>query len=170
MFFTFAFLLPVIYLAIMPAVTLRRLHDTGRSARWLLRWLLLFHYASGMGIIAGIATLVGFSGDEWAALGFGLFAGGIWFLVGLVGMVVMTYFLTLPGTTGPNDYGADPLRPDVGSPDERTFEAGIAVASQSPGDKRNESITGEVGQVYCTQCGTPLQRDARYCINCGAGV
>jgi hypothetical protein len=124
----------------------------------------------GWGIIAGIATLVGFSGDEWAALGFGLFAGGIWFLVSLVGMVVMAYFLTLPGTTGPNDYGADPLRPDVGSPDERTFEAGIAVASQSPGDKRNESITGEVGQVYCTQCGTPLQRDARYCINCGAGV
>ena len=168
LFFTFAFLLPVIYLVSMPAVTVRRLHDTGRSALWLL---LCFGILLGWGIIAGLTILVGYTGDEWAALGLGLISGGLWSLVGMIGMVVMTYFLTLPGTTGPNNYGPDPLRPERGS--ERTpqpahaFAAAPESATSAVGDGDTATQTG---QRYCTQCGGQLQPEARFCTLCGMAV
>ena len=59
-----AVILPVVYLVVMPAVAARRLHDTGRSARWLLIPCVVI---LGWAIIVGIATLDGspFFDDGW---------------------------------------------------------------------------------------------------------
>ncbi len=166
LFFTFAFLLPVIYLVLMPAVTVRRLHDTGRSARWLL---FCFGILLGWGIIAGLTTLVGYTGDEWAALGLGLISGGIWTLVGMIGIVVMTYFLTLPGTTGPNYYGPDPVRPDLG--DARPPRPAGVYATPPQDDARTGADLAEApAHRFCTQCGMQMQPEARFCTVCGTAA
>jgi uncharacterized membrane protein YhaH (DUF805 family) len=78
------------------AVGAKRLHDRDRSAWWLLLffgapWLLV--------IIAGTAFVLG----VWLTIeicGLALFLIGVWAFI---------EFGCLPGTTGPNAYGPDPL-------------------------------------------------------------
>jgi len=79
------------------AVTVRRLHDTNRSAWWLL---LLVPYL--LVIVASIAAVR--SGGGLMALG----AVGILSLVGMVGAIVLIVFMCLPSTPGDNRYGPNP--------------------------------------------------------------
>ena len=83
-----ALLLPVLYLIIIPAVTVRRLHDTGRSARWLL---ICVGIVAGWGIIVGaVVSVASTSDDGWGAAILALFLGGLWVLVSLLGLAVLT--------------------------------------------------------------------------------
>ena len=77
------------------AVTVRRLHDTNRSGRWLSGLLAgVFIVAAVSAVIPGSATLI-IAGLLCVAAGATLFC-----------------FLVLPGSQGPNDYGADPYGTD----------------------------------------------------------
>ena len=82
------------------AVSVRRLHDTNRTGWWLL--VFLVPYALGIALLAyGAAT-----GQ------FGLLAiAGILSLIGFILAIVLLVFMCLPGTSGANDYGPDPLDP-----------------------------------------------------------
>jgi len=91
----------IVWLALLVptiAVQVRRLHDTNRSGWWLwIYWgpMLLSYVMS----IAGAAN----QSTGMAML------GGLLSLVSLIGLIVLIVFYCLPGTAGPNDYGADPL-------------------------------------------------------------
>lgn len=80
------------------AVGVRRLHDTNRSAWWLLLMVpyLFVMILSAMTLRAGVGGL--------AALG----TAGLLAIVGLVCAVVLLVFMVLPGTPGDNRYGANP--------------------------------------------------------------
>jgi uncharacterized membrane protein YhaH (DUF805 family) len=78
------------------AATVRRLHDTGRSG-----WLLLFYYITLVTLIV-LTIIVAASPDNYAAAAI--------CVIGLAGLgFLLIYFLSLPGTEGPNQYGDDPL-------------------------------------------------------------
>lgn len=80
--FTLALLVPV------AAVSVRRLHDIGRSGCWML--VLALPYATWLATTSGSAINSG-------AL--------LVFAVAALGLMVL---LVQPGTAGPNGYGADP--------------------------------------------------------------
>jgi uncharacterized membrane protein YhaH (DUF805 family) len=92
------------------AVGVRRLHDTNRSGWWLL--VMLVPYIIG-------AVLLG-AGAVSASTSL-LVSGGIAFLVGGIGAIVLLVWYCTAGTPGPNDYGDDPMSE---TPEElaRTFE------------------------------------------------
>ncbi|HEX3667352.1 MAG TPA: DUF805 domain-containing protein [Rhizomicrobium sp.] len=81
-------------------ITARRLHDTGRTASWVL--LLAVPWC--LSILAGLVALLSF-------FTFGLFGmlfvfAPIIALASLAAVVVLIYFCAQPGTPGPNEYGA----------------------------------------------------------------
>ena len=100
------------------AVSVRRLHDTGRSA-W---WLLLFPNAMLVSVVFVVVLFlvllpVAFGSD---IEGGDLIGALIMLIVGFalfVGCSILPLILCArPGTVGPNRYGPDPLNPapDVG--------------------------------------------------------
>lgn len=89
------------------AVGVRRLHDTNRTGWWLL--MPVVPYLLGIVLIlAGVAVIGSGSGG-----GFGTFAviGGVMVLAALAAGIALLIFLFLPGTVGPNRFGADPKDP-----------------------------------------------------------
>ena len=90
----FAVLVVLVVLAFWPslALAIKRLHDRNKSG-W---WLLLFWLAPS--IINAVGQTISSAAGTVAAL-----IGGI---IGIWGFVEIA---CLKGTTGPNDYGADPL-------------------------------------------------------------
>lgn len=87
------------------AVTVRRLHDTGRPG-W---WILLPIAALCLMFVFGGAAIVGGAAAGGAA---GMVAGaGLMMLFGLLALVadiVLIVFCALPGTPGDNQYGPNP--------------------------------------------------------------
>ena len=82
------------------AVAIRRLHDTDRAGWWVL-------IGFGPYLVAIAMMVIGFMTGQ-----FGLLAtGGLLMMVGFVGAIVLLVFMCLPGTSGPNKYGPDPLDP-----------------------------------------------------------
>lgn len=80
------------------AVAMRRLHDTDRTGWWLL--LPVIPYIIGLAIMLSAA----------ATQNLGMIAiGGIFTLIALIGAIVLLVFYCLPGTTGPNRFGPDPI-------------------------------------------------------------
>ena len=80
------------------AVWVRRLHDTGRSGRWML--LPVFPFASGI----GLALFVDAVGFFFVALGLLVLAGTILLFI------VLFVFAALPSFPGSNKYGLQPAR------------------------------------------------------------
>ena len=176
---TIAVLLPVVYLVVLPAATVRRLHDRGESAHWLLLCVAIL---LGWGLIVGGTFLYDLftNGDvSWDSFYFLMVFGGIWALMSLIGLLFLTIILALPGNVGPNRYGPDPLRPELGE----EWMPLPARANAVPPESDASSATGEnltslyplsepapASQPYCTQCGTQLQPDARFCTYCGTAV
>lgn len=124
------------------AVQVRRLHDMGRSAWWLL-------------LLVPPITIIG-----------------------VIVLLIMSIF---PGTPGPNRYGPDPLRPQrgpggfdyapPGDPDVYTpYDTDLTPPSYDDEPSIDTDPTEPEQRRYCTQCGTPLQQDARFCTYCGAAV
>ena len=83
-------------------ITARRLHDTGRTASWVLilavPWLL--------SILLGLIALASFFVFGLFALLMGL--AGIIGLVSLAAVILLIYFCAQPGNDGPNEYGPVP--------------------------------------------------------------
>jgi len=101
------------------ALLSRRLHDTGRSAWWMLLivpgGLSAFRSAAALIEAVGRAGAVGADRSPGVAdlLSAGAGGGALDLVVPLCGLVVGVITL-LPGQRGPNRFGADPLDPHVG--------------------------------------------------------
>ncbi len=80
------------------AISVKRLHDRGKSAGWLLLFVLLPIFleliAKQLGGSAIVLLLINLAISGWAFVELGL----------------------RPGTRGPNDYGPDPLQPVSDTP------------------------------------------------------
>lgn len=91
------------------AVFVRRLHDTGRSAWWLLILYAAPLIAFVFGVMGASVALVGaVDSNEGVTVG-GAILAGVALLIALAIEVVAIVFLASRGTTGPNKYGPDPL-------------------------------------------------------------
>ncbi len=96
------------------AVTVRRLHDTGRSAWWLLLQApgalapLMF-----IGSVMGVIEYAGQGSSEAAAAVMSTAAGGLLLLAiaGFCNMILLG-ILWMPGQFGENRFGPDPRDPD----------------------------------------------------------
>ena len=75
------------------AVATRRLHDTNRSAWWLL---LMVPY-----VISSVMAVRAMASGSMAELG----SAGLLAIIGLIGCLVLLIFMVLPGTSGANSYG-----------------------------------------------------------------
>jgi len=101
-------ILGLVFLALiipMIAVGVRRMHDTNRSGWWLLAPAV--PYLIGLALIFP-AIVSGAAGgvSPFNMASFGI--AGIFMLIGFVLAIVVFVFTVLPGTKGPNKYGADP--------------------------------------------------------------
>lgn len=84
----------------VPALLVRRFHDSGRSGAWV--WLAIFGFSiwlmrTAISSIWGLSARLGF--DAWTSL--------IDWLV-IVANLGTVLLALLPGTVGPNRFGADP--------------------------------------------------------------
>ena len=153
------------------AVMARRLHDTNRTAWWLL-----LHLVSGLGVALGLIFVIvalgfaygghlnmwGGGGEDYDGLITGLVIGAIISLVVGVGCAItLLVFFVLPGTVGPNRYGPDPLRPEqvMGGYRESLYDSKPAEPLPEQDPDRPQ---------FCPQCGMQLKRDAQFCAACGA--
>ena len=167
------------------AVTARRLHDSDRTAWWMLLYLVpivglmflvIFFFAT-----IGASALDPWSVNEvrWGILGLFFL---IWFLASIVSWIALLIFCILPGTAGPNRYGADPLQPqqDTGGLDyphpDHTYAppatSGYGTAGQLPPQTHSSAnpISDSGEHRYCTQCGMQMQPEAQFCTFCGTAV
>ena len=164
------------------AVTVRRLHDTGRSAWWLLIYVAII-IAIIVGLIVLIITLfagfgLGFSGgteSESDLVGAGLVVSALLFAVGVVGGLMLVVLCAQPGTNGPNRYGPNPLesQPVMGTyghadpgrpyPPQPLAEMETGAYTEAPPESSGP-------HQYCTHCGMNLQPEARFCTECGTAV
>lgn len=98
------------------AVQVRRLHDIDRSGWWLGGFYLLYLiYAVLMGsmIFRMLASMRGGNTPpDPSAFGAGFGIVGLIGLLQFVYMIVLIVFYCLPGTPGPNRFGADPYGRD----------------------------------------------------------
>jgi len=105
---SFNILVPVVALGLLLPMTglgVRRLQDTGRNGSLVWLWTII---TAVFQVIALFTALTGPMG----ALGFLYFFLSIGWLVSLADLVitvVLIYFWVQPGTSGPNQYGPDPL-------------------------------------------------------------
>ena len=98
------------------AVTVRRLHDTNRSAWWLmLQAPSVLAPISFGGAILGILGERGVSSAVAAQTFVSLAGGGLLLLLigGICNLILMT-LMWLPGTDGENRFGPDPRSPEAG--------------------------------------------------------
>lgn len=97
----FALILGIVWLALLIptlAVQIRRLHDSDRSGWWMMLYW-------GPAILSWVVNIAG-AANQSAGL---MMLGGLCSLLAFVGAIVLIVFWCLPGTNGPNRYGADPL-------------------------------------------------------------
>lgn len=90
---------------------------------------------------------------------------GTWALVGflpLAGGPRMTRLLSRPGTVGPNRYGPDPIRPEMGVSQSQWLSE---PARTGPAHSRTGGTTSEPA---CSGCGASLPPGVSYCADCGA--
>lgn len=117
------------------AVSARRLHDTGRTSKWLLwNYLALLAWAVAALVLSGLSVLAGSP------------AASAWFLIVLCGGCVLFFvweivflvWFCLPGTRGENRYGPDPKA------GEEPFDGVPAGESMpAPEDDSSGSAPGE---------------------------
>ncbi len=157
----------LVHLAMAPlwlTVTVRRLHDTGRSAWWLLPyavvaavWALIIYWSLNTSVV--VEQPQGF-------FLVAVFLSGIWALVTLACAMLLLVLCSQPGTTGPNRYGPG-LRPTGPGMESRAIpDAGSSsIPPESPAQtpaghlSRCPGCDGELGPAarFCGMCGTPAQ-------------
>lgn len=107
----FSLVLGAVFLALLAAAVVRRLHDSGRSGYWAAPQFLF--WVGGQAVMIWIFTHF----TSWVThpetvkdMAFVWFAWfGVFWLVGMILTILMIVLLCLPGTDGPNRYGDDPL-------------------------------------------------------------
>lgn len=116
MWFGLAGLLGLVLFLPYLAVLARRLHDTDRSAWWML--LLAPGYLSPMlmsGAVGSAVGQMGAAGADQAAVGAALLSGlagaGAILMVASLCNLALVILTLLPGTRGPNRFGPDPRDP-----------------------------------------------------------
>ena len=170
------------------AVTARRLHDTNRTAWWMLLYLVPIVGIIVLAILfialLGINAFDPWGGSdaEWGVLGVFFI---IWLIISIAAWVVLLVFQIMPGTVGPNRYGPDPLRPDPA-----THPYGSSMAGQTPdyappppavggatlgglpphAPSEQPPASGPAQRRFCTQCGAQMEPEARFCTFCGTEV
>lgn len=92
------------------AVQIRRLHDINRRGWWLL--LPVLPYAVGFGIVIA-GSLSAFSQKQPVSIGL-MGIGGLFMIAGLACVILLLVWFCLDGTRGPNRFGEDPKRQDLG--------------------------------------------------------
>ena len=128
----------------------------------------------------GLAGIV--AGAVLAVIGLAAVGGILGGLAILIGFLAWLKFLIEPSDPGPNQYGPNPLHsqqslggysyyqppgdpyspaPPTGSYSGSPYDTGLP-------DSLPESDPD--GRQFCTQCGMPLQPEARFCTACGAAV
>ena len=155
---------PLVLLIPSLAVAARRLHDTGRSAWWLLLYLASF-LAMGAAFVAGLLVWIFESerpNDEGAIISAALVAI-VSLVIALGCSIVPLIFYALPGTVGPNRYGPDPLHPE-----QEVGSVGEAARYSAPSDP--VSKPAPEGTLFCSQCGTRLPADSGFCPSCGTAI
>lgn len=91
------------------AVSARRLHDTGRTSKWLLwNYLALLAWVVAALVLSGLSAFAG--GRDASAWFLIVLCGGCVFF--FVWEIVFLVWFCLPGTPGENRYGPDPKQPD----------------------------------------------------------
>ena len=118
------------------AVSVRRLHDTVRSAWWLLLFPIAMLVFVGFVVVLFLVSLpVAFGSDiEGGALIGALIMLIVSFAL-FVGCSILPLILCArPGTVGPNRYGPDPLNPvpDVGGSGESPYISTLADPLSEP--------------------------------------
>ena len=88
---------------------------------------------------------------------------GIWALISGVVMIALLILCALPGTTGTNRYGPDPLLPEpsMGGYRESSHDS-------APSDPLSEQEPER--RQFCSQCGMELSQYARFCAGCGTAI
>lgn len=116
---------PLVSLALilpMAGIGARRLQDTGRNKSLIWIWLgltiamqvlaiLMVFWWVGTGYGYGYGPY-GYNPSTFSVVGSAALFGGLTSLISLASLVisiVLIYFWAQPGTTGPNQYGPDPL-------------------------------------------------------------
>ena len=165
------------------AVTARRLHDTSRSAWWLILYAIAL-LAWIVGIFLFFIAVFGFFTVSWdpqwdnessiAFLGVTFMTSLVFLVVGFAATILLLVLCALPGTVGPNLYGPDPLQPDggTGGPYNNPYAPPPATGGYlSAGQTPFAPSAPDSGQRrYCSQCGLQLQPNAQFCTYCGASV
>lgn len=159
------------------AVSVRRLHDGGRGAIWLLLMApSILSSLMTVGTIVSAIGAVGMGAGREAFIGTiltGLGAAGLLGMIGMLGQMVLTVLTLLPGTRGPNRFGPDPREPGGGlssgeTPfgyDEGRLEELFAQAKRDQGLGAEAGPTGGYRPVFDFSPGStgpmirPLDRD-----------
>ncbi len=150
----------------------------GRAQRSEFWWFLLFSAISQavlnlipfVGEIYGLAILLP-SLAVWARRLHDINRTAWWLLLMLlpvIGWIVLLIWAIMPGTSGPNRYGPNPLQPqqDMGGyyqDPSNPYSPPTDVGGYALG-----SSTEPGGRIYCTQCGAEQQAEAQFCTTCGA--
>lgn len=87
------------------AVTVRRLHDTGRSGWWFFRFVLFHFLAMILAFVIAIAILEAISAGRITGIFLGL---GIFFLTGIAFQIWLLLLMTEDTHPGENKYGPNP--------------------------------------------------------------
>ena len=154
---------PLVLLIPSLSVSARRLHDTGRSAWWLLLYLGSI-LAMGIAFAALVlAFVISFdTGNDGGASSAGLIAM-VSFFIALGCSIAPLIFYVLPGTVGPNRYGPDPLHPEPG-----VWSVREPAGYSAPLDPMSKPAPE--GTLFCLQCGIRLPGDSGFCPSCGTAV
>ena len=180
----------------MLAVTARRLHDTNRTAWWLILYavaVLGWVVGTIIFLIAAFSA-VAFWDSQWsyesevAFLGVAFIVFLVLLVAGIAAAISLWVLCASAGTAGPNRFGPDPLQTSGAAPgfsaaghpyEPSTPTAGFGGFDPVPEPAPPHPDLPQAGQSqpaperqrrYCTQCGTQLQPDARFCIYCGTGL
>ena len=142
----------------------------GRASRSEYWWFFLFFVALLLAIFVGsltwnrallsvwVAYLIVMAPPLWSLTVRRLHdvnRSGRWALLGFMPLIRgprNTRLLMRPGTRGPNRYGLDPLRPELGGWLQRPEHPGVAVATPAR---------------RCSQCNWTQSPNATSCDNCG---
>jgi len=126
-------------------VSVRRLHDTNRTGKWLF-----------LGLVPVVPSI--FLVVSIFSYSFAFFHSGVvvllWVLAILVTLavsIILLVWAAQEGTHGSNRYGPDP----------RDGEETVAAAPQA-GIPANEK------PIFCGECGAKNQRGTKFCGSCGA--
>ena len=143
------------------AVSVRRLHDIGKSGLWLLWWFLM---VIGTYIIIVIGALIAFGGvlsgnwDNTGSWGV-LILGFVLAIVGSIGVFIWwIIWFVKEGDLGPNQYGPDP-RVDVSYSSEAS-SFGETVVEKSVDDSSSDGM-------ICPACYSGNRSDSKFCKKCG---